>query len=189
MGTCASVEFHYQLFNAMEESLWDEDIQKGKYDSDALEAADPIGLFGRKVRVFKLHGNLSHAKRSETMKRFCANTIASNCGDSKSRADILLTTDVSARGLNLKGVDWTVQYDPPCEVADYVHRVGRVARAGKAGHSLLFLLPSERKYLEVLQTKGITKLTPLSLSSVFIQASTICKEWTKGGSKIGRAHV
>jgi len=116
------------------------------------------------------------------MKEFSANIVSSNSDKTKLRAVILLTTDVSARGLNLKGVDWAVQYDPPCEIADYVHRVGRVARAGKAGHSLLFMLPSERKYLEVLETKGINKLTALSLSSILNQASKICEEWTREGS-------
>jgi len=177
MATCASVDFHYQLFNAMEESLWDDDNNENQDDSSS-----PMGLFGRKARVFKLHGSVSHAKRSQTMKEFNSKTATSS-RNSGSRADILLTTDVSARGLNLNGVDWTVQYDPPCEISDYVHRVGRVARAGKAGNSLLFLLPSERKYIEVLQTKGINSLTPLSLSSILNQAGGICKELTAEGSQ------
>jgi superfamily II DNA/RNA helicase len=64
-----------------------------------------------------------------------------------------------ARGLNLPSVDWTVQYDPPCEVADYDHRADRTARGGKAGHSLLFLLPSERLFLDVLEMKGLKGMT------------------------------
>lgn len=178
MGTCASVDFHYQLFNALEESLWDDDkIEKYQYDTST-----PVGLFGKKARVFKLHGSVPHLKRNQTMKELNSKT-AIDVSKVKPQADILLTTDVSARGLNLKGFDWTVQYDPPCEISDYVHRVGRVARAGKAGHSLLFLLPSERKYLEVLQTKGIRSLTPLSLSSILNQAASTCKELTKEGSR------
>jgi len=183
MATCASVDFHYELFNALEESLWDDDdnVKKGQEDTDGT-TEKPIGLFGRRARVFKLHGSVSHSKRSQTMKEFNGK-MSNDSNNSKSRADILLTTDVSARGLNLKGVDWTVQYDPPCEISDYVHRVGRAARGGKAGHSLLFLLPSERKYLEVLETKGITKLTPLSLSSILNQAAGTCKELTQEGAR------
>ena len=56
---------------------------------------------------------------------------------------MLLATNVVARGLNFPSLDWIVQYDPPCETKDYVHRAGRSARAGAAGHALLFLLPSE----------------------------------------------
>jgi len=174
MGTCATVDYHYQLFNAIEESLWDNSNEENE------DTASSNGLFGKKAQVFRLHGNVPHPKRIETMKEF--STTGTN---TKKGAAILLTTDVAARGLNLEGIDWTVQYDPPCEIADYVHRVGRVARAGKAGHSLLFLLPSERKYLEVLETKGINNLNPLSLSSLLNQAAAICTEWTRAGVEQG----
>ena len=181
MGTCASVDFHYQLFNSLEESLWDDGIIKDQGNSTSSSDAN-LGLFGRKARVFKLHGSVPHAKRIQTMNEFTKDTLLSDPRKSKPNADILLTTDVSSRGLNLKGFDWAIQYDPPCEIADYVHRVGRVARAGSAGHSLLFMLPSERQYLEVLKRKGITKLSPMSLSSILNQASDICKIWTQEGS-------
>eukprot|EP00526_Cylindrotheca_closterium_P001265 CAMPEP_0113632462 /NCGR_PEP_ID=MMETSP0017_2-20120614/16874_1 /TAXON_ID=2856 /ORGANISM="Cylindrotheca closterium" /LENGTH=894 /DNA_ID=CAMNT_0000543021 /DNA_START=9 /DNA_END=2693 /DNA_ORIENTATION=+ /assembly_acc=CAM_ASM_000147 len=163
MGTCASVDYHCQLFESSE-SLWES-------DSDT----DSKGLFGSKAKVFKLHGSVAHSRRNQTLKNF--NAVKSSA--------ILLSTDVSARGLNLKGVDWTVQYDPPCEISDYVHRVGRVARAGKAGHSLLFLLPSERAYLDVLKTKGINELTPLSLSNTLNQAASACKSLSIEGMKNG----
>eukprot|EP00980_Cylindrotheca_fusiformis_P011200 scaffold2563_cov124-Cylindrotheca_fusiformis.AAC.31 len=163
MGTCASVDYHYQLFESSE-SVWDESDEN-----------DKKGLFGNKAHVFKLHGSVAHAKRSKTLQNF----------EAVSSSAILLTTDVSARGLNLQGVNWTVQYDPPCEISDYVHRVGRVARAGKAGQSLLFLLPSEQGYIDVLKTKGIDDLTALSLSSTLKEASVICTEVTRAGMKSG----
>lgn len=161
MGTCASVDYHFQLFKSSE-SLWEG-------DSDA----DSNGLFGSKAQVFKLHGSVAHSRRNQVLKNF--NAIKSSA--------ILFSTDVSARGLNLKGVDWIVQYDPPCEISDYVHRVGRAARAGKAGHSLLFLLPSERAYLDVLKTVGIDELTPLSLSTTLNQAASSCKSLSLEGMK------
>eukprot|EP00934_Nitzschia_sp_Nitz4_P008234 Nitzschia sp. Nitz4//scaffold332_size19022//15494//18061//NITZ4_008743-RA/size19022-processed-gene-0.23-mRNA-1//-1//CDS//3329548210//8224//frame0 len=163
MATCASVDFHHQLFQSME-PLWD------KPDDDTT-TTEQRGLFGDRAKVFKLHGNVQHSQRNQTLKLF----------DKAKEAAILLTTDVSARGLNLGGVDWTVQYDPPCEIADYVHRAGRVARAGKAGHSFLFLLPSESGYLNVLQTKGIKTLVPSSLASTLNAAASECPAWTKLG--------
>lgn len=64
---------------------------------------------------------------------------------------ILLCTDVAARGLDIPRVDWIIQYDPPDDPRDYIHRVGRTARAGKVGKSLLFLLESELGFLRYLK--------------------------------------
>jgi superfamily II DNA/RNA helicase len=64
---------------------------------------------------------------------------------------ILLCTDVAARGLDIPRVDWIIQFDPPDDPRDYIHRVGRTARAGKVGKSLLFLLPSELGFLRYLK--------------------------------------
>jgi len=65
---------------------------------------------------------------------------------------ILIATDVAARGLDFPGIDWIVQYDPPDDPKDYIHRVGRAARGidGK-GKALLFLLPSELQLLQILR--------------------------------------
>lgn len=118
-----------------------------------------------------------------------------NNGGKQSKSNILFATDVAARGLNLPGVDWIVQYDPPCETADYIHRAGRTARAGKAGNALLFLLPSERQYMEILDIKGLKGVnTALSLTSTLKEAAELCPHLTKegerksgGGSRIGEA--
>jgi hypothetical protein len=70
-------------------------------------------------------------------------------------AGVLFCTDVAARGLDLPKVDWILQYDPPIETSDYVHRVGRTARKGACGSALLFVLPSEKEYLDVLKSHGL----------------------------------
>src|SRR5258708_2010264 len=63
----------------------------------------------------------------------------------------LLSTDVAARGLDIPAVDWIIQFDPPDDHKSYIHRVGRTARAGKSGNSLLFLLESELGFLRYLR--------------------------------------
>lgn len=68
---------------------------------------------------------------------------------------ILLCTDVAARGLDIPKVDWIIQFDPPDDPRDYIHRVGRTARAGKEGKSLLFLLPSELGFLRFLKVAKV----------------------------------
>ncbi|KAJ1980142.1 ATP-dependent RNA helicase dbp7 [Dimargaris xerosporica] len=97
------------------------------------------------VQVYRLHGNLPQTVRTETYLSFSRTKAAS----------ILFCTDVAARGLDFSNVSHIIQYDPPTEVTDYVHRIGRTARIGKDGEALLFLVPSEVQYLDVLTAQGI----------------------------------
>ena len=117
-------------------------------------------LLGPALPVHRLHGNIPQAERRQTFRAF-----------SEARQGVLLCTDVAARGLDLPAVDWIVQYDPPTETAEYVHRVGRTARRGRKGRALLFLLPSEKGYLDVLQRKGIAAPSPLSLQQTLFKAT------------------
>jgi len=88
------------------------------------------------VPVLDLHGRQKQQKRTNTFFEFC-----------NAEKGILLCTDVAARGLDIPAVDWIIQFDPPDDPRDYIHRVGRTARAGGRGKSLLFLLPSELGFL------------------------------------------
>ncbi|KAG0379255.1 ATP-dependent RNA helicase dbp7, partial [Mortierella sp. AD032] len=96
------------------------------------------------VPLFRLHGNLAQALRTDTYFEFC-----------KASSGVLFATDVAARGLDLPDVSHIIQYDPPSDLKDYVHRVGRTARLGRDGEAMLFLLPSEIKYLELLTAQGL----------------------------------
>ncbi|KAJ3680810.1 hypothetical protein LUZ60_015299 [Juncus effusus] len=93
------------------------------------------------VDCHDIHGKQKQQKRTATFFDFC-----------KAETGILLCTDVAARGLHIPAVDWIVQYDPPDEPKEYIHRVGRTARGeGAKGHALLFLLPEELKFLTYLK--------------------------------------
>jgi superfamily II DNA/RNA helicase len=87
-----------------------------------------------------LQGKQKQQKRTNTFFEFI-----------NAESGILLCTDVAARGLDIPRVDWIVQFDPPDDPRDYIHRVGRTARAGKVGKSLLFLLESELGFLRYLK--------------------------------------
>jgi ATP-dependent RNA helicase DDX18/HAS1 len=64
---------------------------------------------------------------------------------------ILLCTDVAARGLDIPSVDWIIQYDPPDDTKEYIHRVGRTCRGQyQKGKALIFILPSEKNYINHL---------------------------------------
>ncbi|KAJ2471112.1 ATP-dependent RNA helicase [Coemansia sp. RSA 2322] len=103
-----------------------------KYHAELLNYID--------VPVLDLHGKQKQQKRTNTFFEFI-----------NAEKGILLCTDVAARGLDIPAVDWIIQYDPPDDPRDYIHRVGRTARAGGQGRSLLFLLPSELGFLRYLK--------------------------------------
>jgi len=68
----------------------------------------------------------------------------------------LLCTDVAARGLDIPAVDWIIQFDPPDEPKEYIHRVGRTARGiNGRGRALMFLLPTELKFLKYLKENKV----------------------------------
>ncbi|OCF55195.1 ATP-dependent RNA helicase HAS1 [Kwoniella mangroviensis CBS 10435] len=96
------------------------------------------------VPVLDLHGKQKQQKRTNTFFEFC-----------NAPSGILLCTDVAARGLDIPKIDWIIQFDPPDDPRDYIHRVGRTARAGKTGKSLLFLLPSELGFLRFLKVAKV----------------------------------
>ena len=95
-------------------------------------------------KLFKLHGSMQQSERHAVYTGFSPSLTTTT-------SSILFCTDVAARGLDLPDVTHVVQYDPPADVRDYVHRIGRTARLGKDGQAFIFLLPSEVEYLELLQ--------------------------------------
>ncbi|KAF2731995.1 ATP-dependent RNA helicase HAS1 [Polyplosphaeria fusca] len=90
--------------------------------------------------VLDLHGKLKQQARTNRFFEFC-----------NASHGTLICTDVAARGLDIPDVDWVIQFDPPDDPRDYIHRVGRTARANTKGKSLMFLLPSEVGFLKLLK--------------------------------------
>jgi len=80
-----------------------------------------------------LHGDMTQSSRERTLARFAAG-----------KNDILVATDVAARGLDLEHITHVVNYDPPADEKGYVHRVGRTARAGRTGTGITFVTPEQR---------------------------------------------
>ena len=101
-----------------------------------------------------LHGKLVQKRREKAMERFRT-----------SESKVLLCTDVAARGLDVTDVNWVIQFDAPQDPASFVHRVGRSARAGKMGSSLLFVSEKEESYIDLLRNRKVP-LTPLPDSEV-----------------------
>ncbi|KAK0705488.1 P-loop containing nucleoside triphosphate hydrolase protein [Lasiosphaeris hirsuta] len=108
-----------------------------KYYSELLQYID--------LQVLDLHGKQKQQKRTNTFFEFCNATQGT-----------LICTDVAARGLDIPAVDWIVQFDPPDDPRDYIHRVGRTARGNNTkGRSLLFLQPAEVGFLAHLKAAKV----------------------------------
>eukprot|EP01102_Stenamoeba_stenopodia_P017355 TRINITY_DN6205_c0_g2_i2.p1 TRINITY_DN6205_c0_g2~~TRINITY_DN6205_c0_g2_i2.p1 ORF type:complete len:606 (-),score=182.33 TRINITY_DN6205_c0_g2_i2:36-1853(-) len=108
-----------------------------KYHAELLNYID--------IPVLELHGKQKQQKRTNTFFEFINAT-----------SGILICTDVAARGLDIPAVDWIIQYDPPDDPEEYIHRVGRTARAGGRGRALLYLLPEELGFLRYLNRAKVT---------------------------------
>ena len=152
-----SVDFHWRLLGGC-------DLEGGGIDSDdeTIEARvggddddDRVGIHSPllpETSIFRLHGSLPLATRLSSLRAFSTTTTTQKV--SHHLASILLCTSVAARGLDLPRVRAVVQYDLPTEggATEYVHRVGRTARAGRGGQAWAIVAPSESQWVEWVQT-------------------------------------
>lgn len=105
------------------------------------------GLQSRGYFADGLHGDLKQIQRDGVMNKFRNSTI-----------DILVATDVAARGIDVDDVDLVINYDMPQDVEYYVHRIGRTARAGREGTAISFVSPREMNTLSQIQKYTKTKI-------------------------------
>src|SRR4051812_3503140 len=82
------------------------------------------------------------------------------------KLDILVATDVAARGLDVERISHVVNYDIPTDTESYVHRIGRTGRAGRSGDAISFVTPRERHLLKAIEKATRTTLTQMHLPSV-----------------------
>ncbi|CAG8455572.1 10516_t:CDS:2 [Paraglomus brasilianum] len=160
ISCCDSVDFHFDLFaNANAANILTsedmEDVQTTgtttieqhtiDHSKTTINSHDKsvrlVGSVIPNIGLYRLHGDLPQIIRMKTLQQF-----------SEANSGILFCTDVAARGLDLPYIEKIIQYDPPLDLLDYIHRVGRTARLGKNGESIIFLLPSEIGYLNVLSS-------------------------------------
>lgn len=94
-----------------------------------------------------LHGDLSQTQRDRVMKKF-----------KQGRLDILIATDVAARGLDIDNVQYVINFDVPQDPESYVHRIGRTGRAGNSGVALTFIQPREFRQLKLIERVAKTRI-------------------------------
>jgi len=124
----------------------------------ARSLARNLGYSGHKVA--EIHSNLSFNQRKESM-----------AGFKSKKYRILIATDIAARGIDVVGIELVVNYDLPDNSEDYVHRIGRTARAGSMGKAISFATPSQRSDISsierVINKKlNLTEFTPLERANI-----------------------
>jgi superfamily II DNA/RNA helicase len=92
------------------------------------------------VKVSQIHSDLENAERTQTLLNFKNNKI-----------QLLVATDVVSRGIDIDDIEFVVNYDVPAQPEDYVHRIGRTARAGARGEGITFVTPKDKPRLDKIE--------------------------------------
>jgi len=112
-------------------------------------------LQARGFAAVALNGDIQQSMREKTVEQL-----------KNGKIDILVATDVAARGLDVKRITHVVNFDVPYDTESYVHRIGRTGRAGRSGEAILFVAPRERNLLRLIEKHTRQNIEPLSLPTV-----------------------
>jgi len=112
-------------------------------------------LSARGFAAEALNGDVPQLQRERTIERL-----------RDGKLDILVATDVAARGLDVRRVSHVINYDIPCDTESYVHRIGRTGRAGAAGEAILFVAPRERRMLHAIEKATGQRIEAMDLPSI-----------------------
>ena len=112
-------------------------------------------LEARGFSAAPLNGDIAQRDRERTVSRLKEGHI-----------DIVVATDVAARGLDVERISHVVNYDVPYDTESYVHRIGRTGRAGRKGEAILFIAPRERNMLRAIERATRQAIEPMNLPSV-----------------------
>ena len=114
-------------------------------------------LEARGYAAAAMNGDMAQAHREQTVERLKRGSL-----------DILVATDVAARGLDVDRISHVVNYDIPYDTEAYIHRIGRTGRAGRSGDAILFVAPRERRMLAAIEKATRQKITRLELPTTEI---------------------
>lgn len=109
-------------------------------------------LEARGFNAAPLSGDLAQGLRERTVNRL-----------KEGKIDIVVATDVAARGLDVSRISHVINYDVPYDTESYVHRIGRTARAGREGNAILFITPRERRMLKMIERATRKQIEPMEI--------------------------
>lgn len=109
-------------------------------------------LQGRGYEAEAMHGDMNQAQRESVIRRLRAGQV-----------EIVVATDVAARGLDVERISHVVNYDVPNDVEAYVHRIGRTGRAGRSGVAVLFISPRERRMMTEIERFTGQRIAPMKM--------------------------
>ncbi|HEY4590189.1 MAG TPA: DEAD/DEAH box helicase [Thermoanaerobaculia bacterium] len=109
-------------------------------------------LEGRGYAAEAMHGDMNQAQRESVIRRLRGGQV-----------EIVVATDVAARGLDVERISHVVNYDIPNDVEAYVHRIGRTGRAGRSGVAVLFVSPRERRMMQEIERFTGQRIMPMKL--------------------------
>ncbi|TKB06938.1 DEAD/DEAH box helicase [Desulforhopalus sp. IMCC35007] len=118
-----------------------------------VELAEKISALGYSTTA--LNGDIQQTQRLRTIEQLKSGNI-----------DILIATDVAARGLDVERISHVINFDIPFDTEAYVHRIGRTGRAGRTGHAILFVNPRERSMLRSIERATKQKIEMMQLPTV-----------------------
>jgi ATP-dependent RNA helicase DeaD len=141
------------LTRILEVETFDAMLVFARTKQSTTDLAERLGARG--FAAAALNGDILQAQRERTVAQLKAGAI-----------DILVATDVAARGLDVERISHVVNFDVPHDTESYVHRIGRTGRAGRKGEAILFIAPRERNMLRIIERATRQSIDPMHLPTV-----------------------
>lgn len=162
-GTADNIRQRYWLVSGMHKlDALTRILEAETFDGMIIFARTKLGteelaskLAARGFSVAAINGDIQQAQRERTIQQLKDGKI-----------DILVATDVAARGLDVERISHVVNYDVPYDPESYTHRIGRTGRAGRSGEAILFITPREKNLLKAIERATRQPVSPLELPTI-----------------------
>ncbi|MDN4057543.1 DEAD/DEAH box helicase [Massilia sp. YIM B02769] len=162
-GTAENITQRYWLVAGMQKlDALTRILEAEPFDGMIIFARTKLGteelatkLQARGFAATAINGDMAQVQRERTIEQL-----------KNGKIDILVATDVAARGLDVERISHVINYDVPSDPESYTHRIGRTGRAGRSGDAILFITPRERGLLKAIERATRQPVSPLTLPTV-----------------------